>query len=261
MAAIEELVGDRARDEKGRFLPAPPAEPEKAEAAPPEPVQPKVEPPVAPVEPPKIEAQPVTPPAAPVAPVQPVESPELAAYKKAMQEERAKRQALQAEIEALKKPQTPPVDPWTDLPGALAQQQKAFDEKLQQQRLAMSEDIAREKYKDFEEVIGHFNQAVEANPALANQMVASRNPAEFAYKQGLLHKELSTVNGDPLAYRSKLEQDLRTKLEAEYAAKYGVKAAPAVPTSLNSDASPPQAEVAYQGPPPLKSILRNAPRS
>lgn len=261
MAAIEELVGARARDEKGRFTTATPAEPEKAEAAPPEPVQPEVKEPVAPVESPKAEVPPVAPMAAPASPTQLVESPETAAYKRAMQEERAKRQALQAEIEALKKPQTPPVDPWTDLPGALAQQQKAFQEQLQQQRLMISEDLAREKYKDFEEVLGHFNQAVEANPALANQMVASRNPAEFAYKQGLLHKELSTVNGDPLAYRTKLEQDLRTKLEAEYAAKYGVKAAPAVPTSLNSDASPPQAEAVYQGPPPLKSILRNASRS
>lgn len=260
MAAIEELVGARARDDKGRFTSATPAEPEKAEAAPTEPVQPKVEEPVKTVEPPKVEAQPVAPPAV-VAPAQPVESPELAAYKKAMQEERAKRQALQAEIEALKKPQTPPVDPWTDLPGALAQQQKAFREELQQQRLALSEDLARERYKDFEEVIGHFNQAVEANPALANQMVASRNPAEFAYKQGLLHRELSTVNGDPLAYRTKLEQDLRTKLEAEFAAKYGAKPAPAIPTSLNSDSSPPQAEAVYQGPPPLKTILRNASRS
>jgi len=263
MAAIEELVGDRARDEKGRFLPATPAEPEKVESAPAEPVPPKAEnpEPVVPVtEPPKVETQPVVPVAAPPAPALPVESPETAAYKRAMQEERAKRQALQAELEALKKPQAPPIDPWTDLPGALAQQQKSFEEQLKQQRLLVSEEMAREKYKDFEEVIGHFNQAVEANPALANQMVASRNPAEFAYKQGLLQKELGTVNGDPIAYRTKLEQDLRSKLEAEFAAKYGVKPAPAVPTSLNSDSSPPPVEV-YQGPKPLNQILRNASRS
>jgi len=270
MAAIEELVGDRARDEKGRFLPATPAEPEKV-TAPTEPVQPKAgtiiegnvisnvgEPPK--VEQPKVEAPPVAPVAAPAAPVQPVESPETAAYKRAMQEERQKRQALQAEIEALKKPQAPPVDPWSDLPGALAQQQKAFQEQLQQQRLMISEDLAREKYKDFEEILGHFNQAVEANPALANQMVASRNPAEFAYKQGLLQKELGTVNGDPIAYRTKLEKDIETKVRAELEAKYGKPAAPAVPTSLNSDASPPPVEV-YQGPKPLNQILRNASRS
>lgn len=253
MAAIEELVGERARDEKGRFVPVTPTEPEKV-TAPTEPVQPKAETPepVIPVtEPPKVETSPVVP-----TPAQPVESPETAAYKRAMQEERAKRQALQAEIEALKKPQTPPVDPWSDLPGALAQQQKAFQEQLQQQRLMLSEDLAREKYKDFEEILVHFNQAVEANPALATQMVSSRNPAEFAYKQGLLHRELGTVNGDPIAYRTKLEQDVRAKVEAEYAAKYGAKPA-VVPTSLNSDASPPPVEV-YQGPKPLNQILRNA---
>jgi molecular chaperone GrpE (heat shock protein) len=259
MAAIEELVGARARDEQGRFVSATPAEPVKADA-PTEPVQPRAETPepVVPVtEPPKVEAQPVVP-AAPAAPTQPVESPETAAYKKAMREEREKRQALQAELEALKKPKVE-VDPWTDLPGALAQQQKAFQDQLQQQRLMISEDLARDKYADFEEVIQHFNHAVEANPALANQMVASRNPAEFAYKQGLLHKELGAVNGDPIAYRTKLEKDVEARVRAEFEAKY--KAAPSVPTSLNSDASPPPVEAPYQGPKPLSQILRNASRS
>src|SRR6266581_5257649 len=231
--SIESLVGDRARDEQGRFKSVTPAEPAK------EPAKTDVTPPeVKAVDAtPKDVTPPVVPPPAVIPP--PVEPPELVGLRQGMIEERRKRQDLERQLQELKQPPKPAVDPWTDLPVIL-------------------EDLEREKYKDFEDVIGHFSKAVEANPALAAQMNAHRNPAEFAYRQGLLHRELSTVNGDPMAYRTKLETDLRTKLEAEFAAKYGQKPPPVVPASLNSDTSPAIATEVYAGPPPLNKILRNA---
>jgi hypothetical protein len=245
--SLDSLIGNRARDENGRFVSVTPTEePKETKTA----EAPKAEAP-------KVDATPVTPveatPPVVTPPVVPVETEKEIAYKKAMQAEREKRQALQAELEALKAPKPEPIDPWTDLPGALAQQQKTFQEQLRQQRLLVSEEIAREKHKDFEEVIGHFNEAVQSNPALASQMVEARNPAEFAYKQGLLHKELGSVNGDPIAYRSKLESDIRAKVEAEFKAKYGDKTP--VPASLNSDSSPVIATPTYEGPPKLSTLL------
>lgn len=263
MAAIEELVGDRARDEKGRFLPATPAEPEKAPeiwltAPPTEPVQPEVTQPP-PVEPPKVE----TPPAAsvvaaPAAPVQPVESPETAAYKKAMREEREKRQAAEAKLRELQTPKQP-VDPWSDLPGALKSTQEQLREELFLERCNLTEEIARQKHTDFDDVREVFVEAANANPTLWAQIRQERNPAEFVYREGLRIRELKDVNGDFTAYRSKIEKDIETRLRAEFEAKYS-KATPAVPVSLNSDASPPPVEV-YQGPKPLNQILRNASRS
>jgi hypothetical protein len=248
--SLDSLIGDRARDDHGRFVSVTPTE------APKEP--PKVEAKA----PPKVDATPavITPvDATPAVVTPPVVTPpidtEKEGLKKAMQAERERRQALQAELEALKKPPAPPVDPWTDLPGALAQQQQTFQEQLRQQRLMVSEDLAREKYKDFEEVITHFNEAVQKNPALADQMLNARNPAEYAYKQGLLHKELGSVNGDPVAYRAKLEADIRASVQAEFNAKHGI-APVEVPTSLNADSSPAVKEPVYAGPPPLKSLLR-----
>lgn len=250
--SIESLVGDRARDEQGRFKSVSPAEPAK------EPVKADVTP-----EPVKADATPsdVTPPVVapavmPPAAVVPVEPPELVGLRQGMIEERRRRQDLERQLQDLKQPQKPPVDPWTDLPGALAQQRQEMQAELQRERLLISEDMAREKYTDFEDVIGHFSKAVEANPALAAQMNVHRNPAEFAYRQGLLHRELSGVGSDIVAYRTKLEADIRTQLEAEFATKYGQKPAPAVPTSLNSDTSPPADTVVYAGPPALKSLLR-----
>jgi hypothetical protein len=260
MAAIEELVGDRARDEKGRFTAVPPTAPDKAEAAPTEPVQQKAESePVVPVtEPPKVETPPPAPVAAPAAPAQPVESPQEAAYKKAMREERDKRQALEAKLRELQTPKTP-VDPWSDLPGALKSQEQAFEERLFLERCNTTEELARTRHTDFDEVREVFVEAANANPALWAQIRQERNPAEFVYREGLRIRELKDVNGDFTAYRSKIEKDIETRLRAEFEAKYG-KATPAVPTSLNSDASPPPVEV-YQGPKPLNQILRNASRS
>lgn len=261
MAAIEELVGDRARDDKGRFVTATPAEPPKADPAPTEPVQLKAEnpEPVIPVtEPPKVETPPVVPVAAPPAPVQPVESPETAAYKKAMREEREKRQALEVKLRELQTPKTP-VDPWSDLPGALKSQEQAFEERLFLERCNNTEELARTRHTDFDEVREVFVEAANANPTLWAQIRQERNPAEFVYREGLRIRELKDVNGDFTAYRSKLEKDIETRLRTEFEAKYS-KATPAVPVSLNSDASPPPVEV-YQGPKPLNQILRNASRS
>lgn len=250
--SLDSLIGDRARDENGRFVSVTPTEePKKVETPP----QAKVDATAAVITPvdatpavvtPPVVTPPVTPPVEQTAPIS------------ALQEERRKRQAAEArlrELESPPKPAPPPIDPWTDLPGALAQQQQTFQEQLRQQRLLVSEDMAREKYKDFEEVITHFNQAVQTNPALADQMLASRNPAEYAYKQGLLHKELGSVNGDVSAYRAKLEADIRASVQAEFNAKHGITPA-AVPTSLNSDSSPVVAAPVYAGPPSLKSLLR-----
>ena len=245
--SIESLIGERARDENGRFVAVPPTE---------EPKEPKVE---AKAEP-KVDATPVIPPPEASPPViQPpveTESEKERAYKATALDERKKRQALQAELDALKKPPAPKPDFWTDPEARFAAERVDIEQKLQRERLLMSEDMARDKYKDFDEVIGHFQSAVEQNPALAAQMTSSRNPAEFAYRQGLLHRELGAVNGDPIAYRTKLEADIRAKLEAEFAAK-----AKPVPASLNSESSPPATTEVYAGPPPLKSILRNASRS
>lgn len=256
MAAIEELVGERARDEKGRFVSVTPTEPEKTEAAP---AEPEVKEPVIPVEPPKAEVAPVAPVAVPAAPVQPVESPETAAYKKAMRDEREKRQALERKLQELQTPPQP-VDPWTDLPGALKSQEKAFEERLFLERCNTTEEIARGKHADFDDVREVFIEAANANPSLWAQVRQERNPAEYVYREGLRIRELKDVGGDFSAYRSKLEKDIEAKLRAEFEAKYAGKTVTAVPTSLNSDASPPPVEV-YQGPKPLNQILRNATRS
>lgn len=251
--SIESLVGERARDEQGRYKSVTPAE----EPAPKEvsaPVEVKQE-----ITPEPVVAAPVAPAPVVVASVEPVETEKERAYKRGMQEEREKRQRMEAELRELKAAPKTPVDPWSDLPGALKSTQEQLREEMFVERCNLTEETLREKHADFDEVRAVFIEAANANPTLWAQIRQERNPAKFVYREGLRIKELKDVGGDFGAYKSKLETDLRTKLEAEYAAKYGAKPAPVVPASLNSDGSPPPVEV-YQGPKPLNQILRNASR-
>ena len=251
--SLEGLIGSRARDDNGRFVSVTPTE-EKPAEAPKEPV-------VAAPEPAKAPEPVVTPPVAPVAPVvtqptTPAENAEAAAYKKAMREEREKRQAAEARLRELQTPKAP-VDPWADLPGTLSQHQQQLREEMFVERCNVTEEMARERHKDFDEVREVFLEEAQKNPQLFAQLRQERNPAEFAYREGLRVRELKDVNGDFTAYKSKLEKDIEARVRAELESKYG-KPAPAVPTSLNSDSSPAVAMEVYQGPPPLNKILRNA---
>jgi hypothetical protein len=252
--SLEGLIGSTARDDKGRFVSVTPTE-EK----PPEPVAAVVATPIPAKAPePVATAAPVaaTPPAKPA---QPTENTEAAAYKRAMREEREKRQALEAKLRELQTPK-PQVDPWQDLPGYLNSREQASEERLFVERCNLTEEIARTQHKDFDEVREAFLEEAQKNPTLFAQLRSERNPAEFAYREGLRARELKDVNGDFTAYKSKLEKDIEARLTAQFEAKYG-KQTPAVPTSLNSDSSPSVATEVYAGPKPIGQLLRNASRS
>lgn len=249
--SLEGLIGTRARENNGRFVSVPPTEvtPEPVKAA-------EVTPPA--------KAEPVvTPPAvAPVAPAPvvatPPENAETAAYKKAMREEREKRQAAEARLRELQTPK-PPTDPWADLPGTLTQHQQQLREEMFVERCNVTEEMARDRHKDFDEVREVFLEAANANPTLFQQLRQERNPAEFAYREGLKVQKLKSFNGDFSAYEKDIETRTEARVRAELEAKYGKT--PVVPISLNSDSSPAVATEVYEGPPPLHKILRNASRS
>ena len=250
--SLDSLIGNRARDENGRFVSVTPTEEPKAEPKVEAKAEPKVE--ATPViTPPEVTPPVVAPLVVATPPVQ--ESEKEQAYKRAMQAEREKRQAAEARLRELEQPKKEPIDPWTDLPGALKSEREQLQETLFVERCNLTAEIARQRHKDYDEMQAAFLEAAEADPSLFVRLRQERNPAEYAYKQGLLHSELGSVNGDPVAYPEKLKASIRAEVEAEFAAKGGVKP-PAVPASLNSDSSPVVTEPVYAGPPPLKSLLR-----
>ena len=258
--SMDSLIGTRARDESGRFVSVTPTEEPKPKTEPvtAEPAKAAVDATPVDITPKDVAPKPVEPVVVPP-PVQ-TETEKEQAYKKAMQAEREKRQAAEARLRELEAPKKEPVDPWTDLPGALKSEREQIQETLFVERCNLTADLARMKHTDYDEMQAAFLEAAEADPSLFARLRQERNPAEFAYKHGVLHRELGSVNGDMTAYREKLRASIRAEVEAEFAAKGG-KPAPVVPASINSDTSPVAATEVYAGPPPINTILRNAKAS
>ena len=212
-----EEQAERPRDEKGRFAKTVDAEPDEPKEAvtEPEPIEAKEEP----VEAPK---------------------PKEDAYKTAMLEERRKRQEIEARLRAYEQAKNLPEPPpfWDNPEQAIDSRIERVRSELQQDYLNRYynalESAARTRHPDYDDVRDVFVQHAQQNPALAAQMNSHPDPAEFAYQQGKLLRELSTVGNDIDAYRKRIEAEIRAKLEAEMR-----QSRPQVPRSLNAEPSSP----------------------
>jgi hypothetical protein len=220
---------DRARDEHGRFVGKPQGEQEGAPPAP------------------KQDHGPI--------PIQ------------ALLDEREKRQRAERELEEWRRRATPPPAPpvrpdvFADPDGAFSHIEQQVSEQVTRARLDMSVMMEQASKPDYAEKESAFIEAVKANPALYQQMMSDPHPAGFAYRVGSQVLAMREI-GDPAGYRERIEQELREKLEAEYAAKYQQVTPPAplpaFPTSLSTAraAAPRSPAPAFSGPPPL-SVLGN----
>lgn len=244
----EQQRADRERDERGRFkakeqeaqTPAKPEAPKAPEA-------PKVETKPAPTAAEKAKPATTTEEAPPHVPV------------KALQEERRKRQELERQLAALQQPKKLP-DVTTDPQGFQQHLNETLQSREVDMRVNLSAAFARKQYQDFDSVMESWFQMTEANPYLYQQAIQQELPADWAYnhvKQQLLLKEI----GDPAAWREAEKARLRAELEAEIAQRQPPQrpAAPVPPPSLANAQSAVggiSTAPAYEGPTPLKSILR-----
>lgn len=196
--------------------------------------------------------------AAPPAAVEPPEVPV-----KALQEERRKRQELEArlaEYEARlnQQPQQPPPSLWDDEQGW--QQHfggQVVNEAVQQAtlnaRLDMSEMMVRQTHPDFEDKKAAFIDLMRETPGLQQKALADPHPWNFAYNYVANHQrmqELSATNVSDL--EAKLREKIRADLEAEYAAKAPT---PVIPDTLADAQSARGASVPHTVP-SLDEILR-----
>jgi hypothetical protein len=105
------------------------------------------------------------------------------------------------------------------------------DKALWQQRLALSQEMAREKYKDYDEAIEKFVEAAKNDPTLRTKFSEAALPAEYAYKAGKMYGEVARYGGDLDTMRAKIKEELRAELLAE-SAKAKAEETKAQPTSL-----------------------------
>lgn len=188
------------------------------------------------------------------------------AFQRAMLEERGKRQELErrlAAIEAAKgaAPAEAPKTFWDDPEAALAKHRAEIRTEATNARLQTSEFIARQKHQDFDEKVATFEKILQQTPGLAQQWLASPDPAEFAFTTGKNHLELEQA-GSIDQLRAKIEKEtearVRLKLEAELKEKAEVLAREraALPPSLSDARSTGANKHVWGGVPSMDDILK-----
>ncbi|TWI04807.1 hypothetical protein IP90_00945 [Luteimonas cucumeris] len=173
----------------------------------------------------------------------------------ALKAERDKRQKLEREMAALRQQPMPPA--FHEQPEQYVQQTiQQVRQDMTQTMYAALEDQARETYPDYDEVFEEVQAYAEENHSVIPQIFNSPNPAKAAYKLGKQLRELKQMQ-DPDAYRSKIEAEVRAKIEKEYADKEAAKqkAADAVPPDLTAVRASKDSEVLPDD--SLDSILRS----
>lgn len=243
------------RDEQGRFAPKAEAlEPEAETGEPAAPVDDQPEP--------QTEVPP-TPEAEP--------EPQAIPFK-ALKDERAKRQQLEAELERLRsqiqQPQQPQYqpqpqfhpeadevpDPVVDPAGYADWVESRALARINTQRVAQSAQAARGKYPDFDQAVQAFQQMAQVNPMLEQMMLQQPDPAEWAYRTAKTHMEVTQYGGLDAAVEARVQAALAAEME-KLKAQAAVK--PQVPPSLATErtVAPRTNSVPWAGPPSLDSIL------
>lgn len=188
------------------------------------------------------------------------EEPQHSIPPKALQEERRKRQELEAKIaeyEArLNQPQTPPPTIWEDEQGW--QQHfggQVVSEAVQaatlNARLDMSEMMVRQAHPDFEDKKAAFLDLMNEMPGLREKALGDPHPWQFAYNYVANHQRMNELAATNVA---ELEAKIEARIRAEFEAKQQ-PAAPAIPDSLADAQSARGSSVPFT-PPTLDEILR-----
>jgi hypothetical protein len=148
----------------------------------------------------------------------------------ALKSERAKRQALEAELNDLKTKHAPQEEH-----GELD-----VDGKLFAERTNMSREMMMELKPDYQDMETIFTEIAKDNPYLVSQMMKSHNPAKFAYEKAKEHVEVQEAKKlkDSEEYKEflKLKASGKTKVVTESPDEKRKKSVLAVP-KLNKAAS------------------------
>jgi hypothetical protein len=136
--------------------------------------------------------------------------------KKAVLDERKKRQALENELLELKKAKPNGEE---SKPAEIS-----IEDRLWQERANTTREIYLDKHEDYEEMETLFLDMCKDNPALRTELRNSTNPAKFAYNQAKNHTEAKKLS-DP-EYVKKLEQEIYEKAKKEILAEVEAKQAP-----------------------------------
>lgn len=173
---------------------------------------------------------------------------------KALTEERRKRQELEAKLGSDGK-KTP--DILEDQDAYTKHLNQHVNQQVLNERLNMSEFLARRDYSDLDQKVEKFKEMVEKNPTLQSQIVNSPSPyhelVDVVNKAEELEK-LKDVDSYKASIRAEIEAEIRAEIEAK--AKKSEELRESIPPSLNDLGSKGGLKGADNaGPTSLESIL------
>lgn len=161
--------------------------------------------------------------------------PALMAERDKRQQEEAKRKELERRLAEYEAQRPEPPKFYENPEQHVAARLQEAEARANQRLFAALEAAAREAHSDYDEVIAELTEQAQANPALAQQVFASPNPATAAYKLGKQLREMKAMQ-DPAAYRAQVEAEIRAQIAAEQKAKEDARAraAAAIPPELSN---------------------------
>lgn len=148
--------------------------------------------------------------------------------KRAVLDERRKRQELEREIAELRSRQNPGSaapepkarpDVFEDQDGAFGYLQQQFEHRRIADRIEVSQELMRDKHGEaYDEAEAEFIDLTKKDPSLIEKMQRATLPAKFVFETIQQHRQLQELK-DPEAYKAKLRAEIRAELEAELAGK------------------------------------------
>jgi len=212
-----------------------------------------------PVPAPEAPAETGEPPAAPpAAEIEPAHVPLTA-----LKDERTKRQALETEMAELRArlasvEKQPPAQEARPLPDPVADPagyRAAIADAAFNERLNVSEMMAREKYTDVDAKLAVFQEAAKADPGLADKLRAQPHPWAWMYQQAQKIEAQREIGDDPAAYRERVRAEIMAEMQGKPPAAPVLEATP-LPTSLATTRSVGRTASEPNGPMPLDKIVR-----
>lgn len=141
--------------------------------------------------------------------------------RKALEDERRKRQDYEKRLQELErklqapppqqaKPQAPAPDWYVEPEQAAQQMHREFQYQIFETRLSLGEEIVGQNpgYADAKTA---FVEAAQADPSLLERMVKHQNPAKFVFEQGKKLQVMREIGDDPLSYEQRLEEKFKAK--------------------------------------------------
>jgi len=135
--------------------------------------------------------------------------------------------------------------------------EQRFANELYETRKTLSEEVARSRHEDYDEVVSTFVQLANSDPTgnLISQLHSHPNPAGFAYNLAKQHLLMNEVK-DPEAYRQKVREEIMAELKAGTTAQPAPSPAASAPTSLASvPSAPPATAETWPGPESLEELI------